>query len=259
MSVPAYVAILALLVVVIAIVVGPFLSPYGAAQINPMDALQGPSWRHWLGTDQFGRDILTRISVGGGATLGLALICTVASMTFGTAIGLVCGYYGGAVDQVLMRLMDVILAVPALLIALLILAAFGSSMPTLVGAITVMFIPPVSRVARTAAMRVAHLAYVDAARVRRESSVGIMVLELLPNMLPVLAVEAGIRLSYTILNLASLGFLGLGVQPPTPDWGLMISEGSANLTTAPWVVAGPAAAIVILVLSVNILLDEFAN
>lgn len=258
-SVAVIIAAGILFLIIAAAVIGPWISPYIATQINPLQSLQPPSWSHWAGTDEFGRDVLTRVLIGAQSSLGLAAICTLSSMFFGTAVGLVCGYFGGAVDNIVMRVMDVFLALPSLLIALLILAAFGSNTFILVVALTVMFVPPVSRVARTAAMRVSHLAYVDAARIRGEGAIGIMILELLPNMFSVLAVEAGIRVSYTILNLAALGFLGLGVQPPTPDWGLMISEGSPNLSVAPWIVAAPAAAIVALVLSVNIILDEVAN
>ncbi|TPW27336.1 ABC transporter permease [Martelella alba] len=259
MPLPSYVAILVLALVALAAIFGPWLSPYDAVEIDPLAALQPPSWAHWAGTDDYGRDVLTRVLVGAQSSLSLALICSAAAIVLGTAVGLVAGYYGGTVDGIVMRVMDVFLALPSLLIALLILAALGSNTLVLIAALTVMFVPPVSRVARTAAMRVSHLAYVDAARIRGESAVGIMALELLPNMVSVLAVEAGIRVSYTILNLAALGFLGLGVQPPTPDWGLMISEGSQNMSFAPWVVIAPALAIVVVVLSVNLILDEVAN
>lgn len=252
----ARLALAVLVVMVLAVIAGPFLSPYSPTGIDPMAMSRPPSAAHWLGTDQFGRDILTRILVGGSATVGLALACTLSSVGVGTAVGLVAGYFGGRIDQLLMRSMDVLLALPSLLIALMILAVFGNSTGILIAAITVMFVPPVSRVARTAAMQVASLPFIDAARIRKESTPGIIVLEILPNMLPVIAVESGLRFSYTILTLASLGFLGLGVQPPTPDWGLMINEGRAYIGQAPWIVFGPALAIVLLVLSINILLDE---
>ncbi|ANT62245.1 MULTISPECIES: ABC transporter permease [Roseobacteraceae] len=259
LSPAAQIALGLLLVLVAMIAIGPSVSPYDAFNIAPAEALKGPSVAHWLGTDLFGRDILTRVLTGGRTTLTLTAICTLSAMTLGTLIGLVCGYCGGTVDLVLMRVMDVLLALPSLLIALLVLAVFGSGLDVLVLAITVMFVPPVSRVARTAAMQVAHLPFVDAARLRNERALGIMFYEMLPNMMPVLGVEAGIRVSYTLLNLAALGFLGLGVQPPTPDWGLMISEANGFLTTAPWLAIGPTAAIVLLVLCVNILIDELTT
>lgn len=240
----------------IVVVFGTSFSPYDPTTIDAAKALQGPSAQHWLGTDNFGRDVLSRVMAGGRTTILLSLACTICSMVIGTILGTIAGYAGGTVDNILMRCMDVIQSIPTLLIGLLILALYGSNTVILIAAITVMFTPSVSRVARSATMRVMATSFIDAARVRGESAPAIMFLEVLPNAAPTLLVEAGLRVTHSVLTLAGLGFLGLGVQPPTPDWGLMINEGRVYLQNAPWLVLAPSLVLAVYVLALNVLLDE---
>ncbi len=238
------------------VVFGAAIAPYSATDLNPEALLVAPSADHLLGTDNYGRDVFSRILVGGRATLLLALLCTISSMIVGAIVGITSGYIGGTYDMLVMRIADVLQSIPSLLIALLVLAVFGSSIPILVLAITLVFFPPIARIARTAALQVAKLPFTEAAKVRGEGTLSIVFREVLPNAAPTLLTEAGLRFSHSLLTLAALGFLGLGVQPPTPDWGLMVNEGRAYMSAAPWVVLAPAAAIALVVLAVNVVIDE---
>ncbi len=250
------VALMVVLGFVLVVIAGAYLAPYSPTALDTSAVLSPPSAAHWLGTDNFGRDVLSRLLVGGRETIVLALICTLCSMVVGTFVGVVCGYVQGWFDTIVMRIADMLQSIPSLLIALLVLAVFGSSTPILVAAITLVFFPPIARLARTAALQVSRLPFTEAAKVRGEGMFAIVFQEILPNALPTLLTEAGLRFSHSLLTLAALGFLGLGVQPPTPDWGLMVNEGRVYMVNAPWVVLAPAAAIALLVLAVNVVLDE---
>jgi peptide/nickel transport system permease protein len=177
----------------------------------------------------------------------------------GCCIGLISGYRGGLADEILMRLVDVLLALPGLLLALLILTSLGPSSLNLIIAIAIVFVPKSARIARSAVLPLRNLGYVDAARLRGARWPAIVFRELLPNVMPELIVELCLRFAYALLLISSLGFLGFGVQPPTPDWGLMISESRNYVTIAPWAVLFPALAIGILVVAVNALADALAS
>jgi len=236
-------------------VIGPLVAPYPAtAQIYP-DARQPPSPAHWFGADRLGRDVFSRVVVGTRDVLGLAGIGTVIAVTLGTLIGLVSGYRGGLLDEALFRAFDGLLAMPALLLALLLLGVVGPSRWTILIVIVVVYTPIVARVVRSVVLGAKVRGYVDAARLQGESTAYILAGEILPAVLPALAVEAALRFAYAIFLVSSLGFLGVGVQPPSPDWGLMVSEARNDAAIAPWAMFFPAAAIAVLVIGVNLVAD----
>ncbi len=236
-------------------VVGAFWTPYDPLAFDVPARFHAPSWDHWLGTDKFGRDILSRIMAGTSYVLALALSGALLALILGTAVGLTAGYQGGLTDEGLMRAMDVLMSFPSLLLAILVLGTLGPGFINVVLVIGLVFCPRVARVVRSAVLEVRPREFIEAAILRGESQINIMVREILPNILGPLGVEFSVRFAYAIFLSASLGFLGLGVQPPTPDWGLMISENRPFMLMAPWTVAGPGLAISTLVVGVNLLAD----
>ncbi len=236
-------------------VLGTFWTPYDPLAFDIPVRFQSPGWDHWLGTDKFGRDILSRIMAGTGYVLVLALSGSLLALVMGTTVGLCSGYKGGLVDEILMRAMDVLMSFPSLLLAILVLGTLGPGFINVVLVVGVVFCPRVARVVRGAVMEVRPKEFIEAAVLRGESGPNIMVREILPNIMGPLGVEFSVRFAYAIFLSASLGFLGLGVQPPTPDWGLMISENRVFMVTAPWTVVAPGLAISTLVVGVNLLAD----
>ncbi len=235
---------------------GGLLSPYPPTEFHIEEhQLEAPSLQFLLGTDQFGRDVLSRVMSGATSLISVAAAGALLGIVLGTVVGMSSAYKGGRTDEVVMRIMDGMMSFPSLLIALLVLTSLGPNPINIVGTIGVVFIAPVARVMRASTLAVKNLEFVDAARLRGEPVVYIIFREILPNALPVLAVEASVRFSYSILLVASLGFLGLGVQPPSSDWGLMISESRIFITGAPWVALAPGVAVASLVIGVNLLAD----
>jgi peptide/nickel transport system permease protein len=252
--------------------VGPLLAPYPATQFNydaagEIKQFLGPSWEFWLGTDQFGRDVLSRVMSGATSLIGISLAGAVLGVAAGTAIGMSSGYKGGKTDDVVMRIMDGMMSFPSLLLALLVLATLGSRTAPfefidslwdeslVVITIAIVNTPRVARVMRSVTLSIKEMEFVQSARLRGESSPYIVFREILPNTLPTLAVEMSVRLSYAVLLVSSLGFLGMGVQPPSPDWGLMIAQSRQFLYSAPWVALSPIVAVASLVVGVNLLVD----
>lgn len=236
-------------------VVGPTLVPYEANQQIAADARQGPSASHWFGTDRLGRDVFSRIILGARDILSLAGLGTLLSVMSGTTFGLISGYFGGLTDEGLMRFFDSLLAMPALLLALLLLGTIGPSRNSVLIVIIIVYTPVVARVVRSVVLGVKTKGFVEAARTQGESLGRILFREILPSVLPALAVEAALRFSYAIFLVASLGFLGVGVQPPSPDWGLMVKEARTNVEQIPWALYFPAGAIAVLVIGVNLMAD----
>ena len=236
-------------------VFGPLVSPYGFAEQNIAARLQPPSAAHLFGTDLFGRDILSRVLVGSREMFVLSGSGTVAAVLLGLSIGLFAGYYGGLLDEIVMRLMDVLLSVPALLLAMLLLAMAGPSELNVVLVVVILYIPMVSRVVRSVVLDLKTKEFVEAAKVRGETGLFIMFREILPNATAPLIVESAARFSYSIFLIASLGFLGLGVQPPSPNWGLMVADARDSFALAPWMLLFPSAAISLLIIGVSLLGD----
>ncbi|GHV57350.1 ABC transporter permease [Deltaproteobacteria bacterium] len=237
------------------VVLSRLWTPYDPLTFEVSARLEGPGLAHWLGTDKFGRDILSRIMSGSATVLALASAGSALALVLGAAVGLTAGWKGGWIEEALMRFMDVLMSFPSLLLAILVLGMLGPGFLNVVAVVGVVFCPRVARVVRSAVLEVRPLEFVEAAVLRGESGGAIMVREILPNVLGPLGVEFSVRFAYAIFLSASLGFLGLGVQPPTPDWGLMISENRGFISAAPWTVAAPGAAIASLVVGVNLIAD----
>ncbi len=231
---------------------GPLLAPYEENEQIAADARQPPSTAHWFGTDHLGRDVFSRVVLGAREVLTLAGSGTLIAVIIGTLLGLVSGYRGGLFDEVLMRLFDSLLALPALLLALLLLGTLGPSRTGILIVIVVVYVPIVARVVRSVTLSTKTKAYIDAARLQGERSSYILFREILPSVLPALSVEASLRFSYAIFLVSSLGFLGVGVQPPSPDWGLMVKEARAFVSQMPWAMFFPAGAIATVVIGVNL-------
>jgi peptide/nickel transport system permease protein len=189
-----------------------------------LNALAPPSAVHWFGTDQLGRDVFSRVVVGAGDILKVAPLATALGLFAGVMLGLVTGYFRGVVDDVIGRVIDALLALPLVIIALLALAAIGASTSTVVVVIGVIFAPLIARTVRAAVLLERDLDYVAAAKLRNEYTAHILFVEILPNVIPPIVVEATVRLGYAIFAVATLSFIGFGIQPPSPDWGLAVSE-----------------------------------
>jgi peptide/nickel transport system permease protein len=237
-------------------ILGPLLAPYDANEQIVADTHQSPSSKHLFGTDNLGRDVFSRVILGARDILLLAGLGTAFSVMIGTTIGLLSGYFGKWLDEIIMRVFDSLMAIPALLLALLILGTFGPSRNGVLMVLVVIYTPIVARVVRSVVLDVKTKAFVDVARIQGESLPWILFREILPSTLPALTVEASMRFSYSIFLVSSLGFLGIGVQPPNPDWGLMVKEARTFVSQTPWALYFPASAIAIVVIGVNLMADS---
>lgn len=243
------------LIFLVLAVFGPWIAPYGQNEQIPADARQGPSLKHPFGADNLGRDVFSRVLLGAWDILSLAGLGTLLAVLTGTGFGLVSGYLGGWADEILMRLFDSLLAMPALLLALLLLGTIGPSRNSVLAVIVIVYTPIVARVVRSVVLSVKGRGYVEAARLQGEPFPSLLLREILPAALPALSVESALRFSYAIFLVASLGFLGVGVQPPNPDWGLMVKEARTYVSQTPWALYFPAAAIAVVVIGVNLMAD----
>ena len=239
-------------------VFGSAVVPYDPYADDLLSTLSPPSREHWFGTDQIGRDVFSRVLVGARDILTVAPLATILGTVAGTAIGLVTGYFGGVVDAVVGRLLEVMLSLPLIIVALLVLVALGPSTPTVVIVVGLVFAPLVARTVRAAVLAERNLDYVASAAVRGEGAAHIMAVEILPNILPPIIVEGTVRLGYAIFTIASLSFLGFGVQPPSPDWGLTIAENYGVLVGGFWwTVVFDTVATASLVVGVNLVAESF--
>jgi peptide/nickel transport system permease protein len=234
---------------------GPWMAPYRATQQIAGAARQAPSLEHPFGTDRLGRDVFSRVVLGARDIFGLAGMGTLAAVFLGTFAGLLGAYAGGWWEEILFRLFDSLLALPALLLALLLLGTIGPSRNSVLAVIVIVYTPIVARVVRSVVLDVKTKGFIEAARMQGESTAYLLVREILPSVMPALAVEAALRFSYAIFLVASLGFLGVGVQPPSPDWGLMVREARNYFELTPWALYFPAGAISLLVIGVNLMAD----
>lgn len=255
---PSFVIGVAIVLVwIVCAIFGPLLVPLDPFASDPLNSLLPPSRAHWFGTDQLGRDVFSRVIVGARDILTIAPLATLVGTLAGTALGLLVGYFGGWLDNVIGRLIDALLALPLVVLALAALAALGASNATVVLVIGLTFMPITARTVRAAVFSERHLDYVDAAQLRGERAPYIMFVEILPNVLPPIMVEATVRLGYAIFAVATLSFLGFGIQPPSADWGLALSESYSLMTGgAWWTVVFDAAAIATLVVGVNLIADS---
>jgi peptide/nickel transport system permease protein len=235
---------------------GSSLTPYDPLAQTP-DILQAPNSTYWFGTDQFGRDILSRVLAGATTVLTVAPLATLLAIVCGTAIGLFTGYFGGVADETISRIVDAVLALPLIVIAVTVLTALGTSNMALIVVIGLIFTSPVARTVRATVLGERQLDYVQAAQLRGERAPYIMSVEILPNIAGPIVVEGTVRLGYAIFAVAGLTFLGFGVQPPSPDWSLQISENYTLLTAGTywWTVLFAGLAIATLVIGVNLVAD----
>jgi peptide/nickel transport system permease protein len=246
-------AIVGLLVV--CAVTAPVISPYEPNRQRLLEALQGPSAEHWLGTDENGRDVLSRILYGTRVSLAAGIFSVAIALCLGVTTGLVSGYFGGKVDNVIMRFMDALLAFPTLVLALAITAALGPGLRNAMIAIGIVGMPIFARLTRGQVLSVREREFVEAARTIGAGHVRIMVQHVLPNVMAPLIVQMSLSIAVAILAEATLSFLGLGVQPPEPSWGSMVSRGKDYLDLAPWLAFAPGGAILLAVMGFNFVGD----
>jgi peptide/nickel transport system permease protein len=244
--------------VLIVALLGPFVAPHEISETVGGPG-QPPSSDAPLGTDFLGRDVLSRVLHGGASVLVLGGAATALAYAVGAAVGLIAGYSRSLVDPILMRTMDVLLAFPALLILLVLATGLGAEVWVLVIGVALVQIPAIARVIRTATLEASARGYVDAALVRGERTTAILRREILPNVAPVLLADFGIRFGYSIVLVASMNFLGLGLSPPAADWGLMISENRNFISLNQWAVLAPAIMLALLTISVNITADAYVR
>ena len=223
--------------------------------MNMAERLQTPSAKHWFGTDGYGRDVFARIIHGSRLSLSLSIISMLIAVAVGSMIGAISGYFGGRVDDVLMRLMDMLLAIPPMLMSISIVAALGRSMANLMLALALAYMPVFARVIRSSILSVKDQEFVEAARACGTSDARIILRHIIPNAVGPIIVQATLAMGSSILTISSLSFMGMGIQPPRPEWGTMLYEGRDLIRTSPYLVIFPGAAIAVSVLSLNLLGD----
>jgi peptide/nickel transport system permease protein len=247
---------LAILIVwIICALFGSAITPFDPYADNLLSTLASPSAAHWFGTDQLGRDIFSRVIMGARDILIVAPLATLLGTVLGTALGLCIGYLRGALDDVVSRVIEAIQALPLIIVALMALAAVGTSNATVVLVIGFVFTPLIARTVRAAVLIERDQDYVAAARLRGDGRLTIMFIEILPNVLPIALVEMTVRLGYAIFFVASLSFLGFGIQPPSADWGIAIAENYSLIGSYWWTVLFDAGATASLVIGVNLVTD----
>ena len=233
----------------------PWIAPHPWDTISMRTRFLAPNATYWFGTDEYGRDVLSRLLMGARLSLAMGLSATAVSLAIGVPIGLLAGYFRGWVDEVLMRGADVLMAVPPIMLGLLVLAVTPPALWKTALAVGFVYIPQIARLARSVTLSLANEDFIQAAKARAESTSYILFREILPNAWPPLIVEASLRVTYAILLGSALSFLGLGAQPPSSDWGLMISEARSFLDRAPWIALAPGLAMCLLVIGINLLGD----
>ncbi|MGM0446459.1 MAG: ABC transporter permease [Bacillota bacterium] len=233
----------------------PFIAPYGPLDGSIMDRYEAPSKKHWMGTDGMGRDILSRIIYGSRISLKVGLLSISMALVFGTLLGILAGYYGGMIDMLIMRVMDIMLAFPSILLAITIVTILGPQLKNAILAIGIINIPRFSRVIRSSVISIRESEYIDAARALGANDIRIIFFHLLPNSLAPLIVQSTLSIAEAILEAAALSFLGLGAQPPQPEWGAMLSDARDALQRAPWAATFPGLAIIFGVFGFNLLGD----
>lgn len=248
---------LAIIVAMILVALGAdWIAPYEPDATDPDAALQSMSWRHWLGTDIYGRDLLSRIIHAARVDLTVAFGSTAVALAIGSAIGAIAGHYRGLADLVIMRCVDSVMAFPAFILAMAITAALGNSVGNVLLAIAITQIPTYLRLIRGEIFRIREMEYADAARVVGNPAWRIMFIHLLPNCLPPIIVQATLAMGYALLTMSALSFIGLGIQPPQSEWGSMTAEGAQYIVTGEWwLFLFPGLAIVIMVLAFNLVGD----
>jgi peptide/nickel transport system permease protein len=250
------IALAIIVAMIIVALLAPWIAPYDPDATDPEAALQTMSWRHWLGTDIYGRDLLSRIIFASRVDLTVAFGATAIALVIGSTIGAIAGHYRGLVDLVIMRCVDSVMAFPAFILAMAITAALGNSVGNVLMAISITQIPNYLRLIRGEIFRIREMEYADAARVVGNPAWRIMFIHLLPNCLPPIIVQATLAMGYALLTMSALSFIGLGIQPPQSEWGSMTAEGAQYIVTGEWwLFLFPGLAIVVMVLAFNLVGD----
>ncbi len=242
-------------VLVFVAIAAPWIAPYRYDEMSLLNRLKPPNLQFWFGTDEFGRDVFSRTLMGGQLSLIMGFSATVLSMLIGIPLGLIAGYRRGVVEEMIMRATDVLMSFPPIMLGLLILAVTPPSLWKLIIAIGIVYVPITVRLTRSLTLDLANEEFVQAARARGEKTWYILHAEILPNAWPPIMVEGSLRITFAMLLGAALSFIGLGAQPPSSDWGLMISEARPLIDRAPWVALAPGIAMGITVVAVNLLGD----
>lgn len=256
LPVSVHIGILILLINIFVAVLAPVIAPYSETEIVN-EVWLSPSSDNLLGTDHLGRDLLTRLIYGARNTISIALVATIVSFTLGSVMGLISATMGGWVDQIMSRIVDIIMAFPGLIMALIVLSLLGTSIPVLIMVIAVFDSTRIFRLSRAVAMDIRVMDYIEVARLRGEKLWWVIRREILPNALPPLIAEFGLRFCFVFLFIAGMSFLGLGIQAPMADWGGMVRENSGAITYGIMVPMYPAAAIAILTIGINLIVDWF--
>ncbi|ARE85242.1 Glutathione transport system permease protein GsiD [Roseovarius sp. EC-HK134] len=240
-------------------IISPWIVPFDYKEMNALQTLAGPSSEHWFGTDHLGRDVFSRVLLGGREALLVTGIATPIALLWGGLLGVYLGLRGGWEDEITLRLVDAFLALPGILPLLVLITVFGSGGEVLLPTLAFFFGIPVIRVARAAAHEVVARDFIAAARARGHRPIDIVRRELLPNVTDVLLVEGAMRWSWMLLGFSALSFLGFGVAPPRPDWGLMVSDARVYMSLAPWGVIAPVVALSSLIIGINLTADALAK
>jgi len=255
-SLPARIAVAIVSLMVFIAIFGPWIAPYSEEEMLAGGSFAPISAEYWLGTDYIGRDIFSRILYGARVTLGLSFLATVVAFTVGTFFGFTAATFPPLVDTIISRAYDIILSIPSIMLALVAIAALGTSAVVLVGTIGLIYSANVFRISRALAMDIKVMDFVEAARARGEGRLWIIAREILPNTVIPLSSELGLRLVFSVLAISGLSFLGLGVQPPTAGWGVMVRENMTGMMYGSPAALAPAFAIAILTISINLIVDE---
>lgn len=251
----ALVSAIVILIIILLAVFAPLIAPYGEAQQDVVNRLQGPSLKHLFGTDELGRDVFSRILYGSRVSLIVGILPSLIALVIGVVMGLLAGYFGGAVDALIMRLADIMLSIPSLLLAMVIMYTLGASTINLFIALSMINWASIARVVRSQTLSLKESEYVEAARSIGVSSGKIMFRHIFPNCIPCLIVLFTLEVPSSILSESSLSFLGIGVQPPAASWGLMVNQAKQFLFTQPWLCLAPCISIMVVVLAFNFLGD----
>ncbi len=244
-----------ILIILLLAILAPVVAPYGEAEQDLLNRLQPPTLRHWFGTDELGRDVFTRILYGARVSLTIGIMPSIIALLVGVTLGLLAGYLGGVVDYVIMRIADIMLSIPSLLLAMVVMYTLGSSTATLFIALSLVNWASVARVVRSQTLSLKESEYVEAARSIGVSRWTIMLRHIMPNCIPSLIVLFTLNIPSAILSESSLSFLGIGVQPPQASWGLMVNQAKEFLFTSPWLCLAPCLSIMVVVLAFNFLGD----
>jgi len=242
-----------------AALLAPYISRYAATDVDVINRLKPPSLKHWFGTDGFGRDIYARVVFGARTSMIAGLFTMICTVLVGGVIGITAGYFRGLFDNVAMRLMDAMMAIPAILLAIAFIAILGSGLTNVVIALSVAYVPRLARIVRSVVLTVREQLYIESARAAGARTPRILVYYVLPQVIPTMLVQSSFIVAYAVIAEAALSFLGIGTPPPAPSWGNILSDGRSYLSIAPWVTIFPGLAIMAIVLSLNLLGDALRD